>query len=51
LEGSSDIVDSIFAYKGGQYLYSGLKPVRRPSIMHDAGTKIVDAPLTLNFRR
>jgi len=51
LGGSSDIVTSIFAYKGGHSFYFGSKPTHSPLIMQDAVPEIVDALLTLNFRR
>jgi len=51
LGGSSDVVTSIFAYKGGQYCDYGCMLLHSPWIIQDARWKIVDAPLTLIFRR
>ena len=51
LGGSSDIFRSIFAQEGGLQNDYGLMLFQSPNIMQDAKPKIVDAPLTQNFRR
>jgi len=49
--GTSVLDTSIFAYKGGQYYHYGSMPLHSPWIMQDARPIIVDALLTLMFRR
>jgi len=49
--GCSDIVTSIFAYKGGLYYDYWSMPLHRPWIIKDARPEIIDAPLTLIFWR
>jgi len=51
LGGGCDIVTSIFAHKGGQYIDYGLKPMHSGLSVHDVRPKIVDAVLTLIPRR
>jgi hypothetical protein len=43
----SDLVASIIANNGGQSFVYGLISPRSPSIVHDATTTIINAPLTL----
>jgi len=51
LGGSSNVVAGIFAYKVGQYSDYGSMPLHSPWIIQDARAKIVQALLTLIFRR
>jgi len=51
LGGGSDITTSILAHKGGRYIDYGLMPMHSALSVHDARPKIVDALLTLIFRR
>jgi len=51
LAGGSDIVTNIFASKGSQYNDYGEIQLHRPLIVEDARPNIVDAPLTIIFRR
>jgi len=51
LGGSSLISTTIFAYKGGQYCNYGSMPLHSHWIIQNARPKIIDAPLTLIFRR
>jgi len=51
LGGGSVIVSSILAHKGGQCIDYGSRAMHSTLTVHDATPKIVDAPLTLIFRR
>jgi len=51
LDGGSDIITSISAHNGGQYIEYGLTPIHSVLSVPDATPKIIDAPLTLIVRR
>ena len=51
LEGGSDNVRSIFGHKGGRYIDYRSMSMPSASSVHDARQEIVDATLTLIFRR
>jgi hypothetical protein len=51
LGGGSDMVVSPFARKGGQYCNYGLMLSHSLVIIQDTRPKIIDAPLTLIFRK
>jgi len=42
LGGGNDIVNSIFAHKGGRYIDYGLMSMHSTLSVHDVGPKIVD---------
>jgi hypothetical protein len=46
-----DIITRLFAQKGGRLYDYGSTPLHCYLVIQDAGPKIVDAPLTLIFRR
>jgi len=48
--GSCDIVNSIFAHKGGEYNDFGQMLLHGPVIIQDARPKIIDAPLAFIAR-
>ena len=51
LGGGSDIVSAIFSHEGGQNFDYSFISSHRCLIIQDARARIVDAPLTLNFKR
>ena len=51
LGGSRDIITDTFAYKGGQYYDYGSMLLHSPWTIQDAWPLIIDATLTLIFRR
>jgi len=51
LGGGSNIVTTIFTHKGSQHIDYSVISLHSGLIIKDARTKIVDAPLTLIFRR
>jgi len=51
LGGGTDIVNAILSHEGGQNFDYSLISLHSWFIIQDARTKIVDAPLTLIFKR
>ena len=49
--GGSDIITSIVAHTGGKYIEHGSKPVHSVLSVHDARPRIIDALLSVIFRR
>jgi len=46
---TDDVVEIIFAWKGGLYIEYGLMSLHNPCMFQDARPEVVDAPLTHIF--